>query len=637
MAVLVALVISAMSLCAVLLVRTFDAQTQTRLQAHQTLEADLWARMLTARMEAHQRLLTSIAQGMHTSLLDKPAVLDALMQQDGSMLRLFESLHVALPSGSVSHHGAVGAAAEIDVPGVDALRRTIAEGKPFITHLPITDDNQHLHVLLSVPMRQDDGTVSGALAAMVKLPLAALMPQASTDSPVQYMVLDSDGLVLVHSDEAQRWKNIKDLVGPYGAQWQALSQPSAMNADTQQWGTLLTSRVGLPLPQWQVVILRDMSADLMLQQGVPLSLWGTLAVAGMALTALAAWLLWGWLAPWPHRERTARVQDVAAEPADAAQAQVRAADGPALMHGLPVGAMAMLQAVPSAMLLEQKGQITQLTPQASSILGYWGAAETFPSFDTLCTDAHTLAQVRSSLVELGSFEGNVTWRKKDGDTVVLAALAWTPAQPSDVTVWRLQLPWRQPRSMPLPEQEHAWCDALTGLPNREAFLWGLQSWISDSMPSEKKRTPLRVPVPAQGCVLFVDLDHLGMMNETTSRNMGNHLLRHVGRLMADYVQPLGDVARLGGDEFAVLLPGVSLVHAQAIGQALCDAVWQWQPSWEGERHWVSISIGIVAVDALRHTPQQALRAADMACYEAKRRGRCQVAVGQISAHPVLQA
>lgn len=626
-----------MTLCAVLLVRTFDARTQERLQAHQTMEADLWARMLTARMEAHQRLLTSIAQGMHSSLLDKPAVLDALMQQDGSMLRLFDSLHVALPTGSVSHHGAVGAAAEIDVPGVDALRRTIAEGKPFITHLPVTDDNQHLHVLLSVPMRRDDGRVSGALAAMVKLPLAALMPQPATASHVQYMVLDSEGLVLVHSDEAQRWKSINDLVGPYVPQWQTLSQPSAVNADTQQWGTLLTSRVGLPLPQWQVVILRDMSADLMLEQGVPLSLWGTLALAGVALTALAAWLLWGWLAPWPHRDRAALARGVTVQANEDELPEAALADQPPKTYGLPAGAMAMLQAIPSAMLLEQNGRIAQLTPQACTILGYFGAADECPGLDELFTDRSALANVRSSLLELGSFEGQVAWLKKDGDAVWLDALAWTPAQQADMTVWRLQLPWRQPRSMPLPEQEHAWRDALTGLPNREAFLWGLQSWISDSLPGDKLRKPPHAAMPAQACVLFVDLDHLGMMNETTSREMGNQMLRHVGRLMADYVQALGDVARLGGDEFAVLLPGVSLAHAQAIGQALCDAVWHWQPSWEGERHWVSISVGIVAVDAQRHSPQQALRAADMACYEAKRRGRCQVAVGQISAQAILQA
>lgn len=183
----------------------------------------------------------------------------------------------------------------------------------------------------------------------------------------------------------------------------------------------------------------------------------------------------------------------------------------------------------------------------------------------------------------------------------------------------------------MPDAAHAARDSLTGLSGREAFLWNMQSWVVASMPVHAGNGQAQEQMPAQGCVLFADLDHLGMLNESTSRDMGNQVLAHVARLLSSYLQPLGDVARLGGDEFVVLLPGVSLAHAQCIGQALCDAVWQWQPSWHGERYWISISVGVVAVDAQRHAPEEALRAADMACYEAKRRGRCQVAVGQISA------
>ncbi|MGE8396871.1 MAG: GGDEF domain-containing protein, partial [Comamonas sp.] len=255
----------------------------------------------------------------------------------------------------------------------------------------------------------------------------------------------------------------------------------------------------------------------------------------------------------------------------------------------------------------------------------------------LFADAQALEKVRHTLAELGSFEGALELRKKDGDVVQVQALAWTPSHMPSATVWRLRLPWRQRRAIPLPEEEHAWRDELTGLPNREAFVWGLQSWVTSSMQAAKAASQgLQSGMPMQGCLLFADVDHLGMMNEVTSREMGDKVLRHVGRLLANYTQAIGSVARLGGDEFAVLLPGISLAHAQGIGQALCDAVWRWQPSWEGERHWVSISIGIVAVNAQRHTPQQALRAADMACYEAKRRGRCQVAAGAISAQPSLE-
>ena len=636
--VLVAMVLAAMLLSAFFLVRVFDARTQDQWRTHQTQEADLWARMLSTRMEAHQRLLSSIAQGVHTSLLDKPEVLEGLMQQEGSMLRLFDSLHVALSSGSVSHYGAVGKVAEMDPSGLDALRRTITEGKPTVTMVRNEEDIQHLRALLTVPIRRVEGTVSGALAATVLLPLAALLPDepAMPEKGLQYMLLDSHGVVLAHSDVTQRWKNVQELLGANWSDWQALSQPSAANADTQMWGHLLVTRVGLPLPQWQAVVLRDLSTDVLLQQGLPPSAWAGLTIGAIVLTLLASSLLWGWLAPWPKKTPSmvrglhAQADSASDHPAE----QMPPLDPDLVAH---LGAMAMFEAVPSAMLLDIEGTVTMATPQVGVMLGYFDHESEALTVPQLFDSPKAFADVRHALTELGSFEGTVQLRKKDGDGVLVQALAWTPSQLPLATVWRLRLPWRQRRVAPLPEEEDAWCDALTGLPSREAFLWGLQSWVTEGVKAAKAAPEERAErKPLQGCLLFVDLDHLGMLNETTSREMGNKVLRHVGRLLSSYTQPLGSMARLGGDEFAVLLPGISLAHAQAIGQALCDAVWRWQPSWGGERHWVSISIGIVAVDAQRHTPQQALRAADMACYEAKRRGRCQVAAGPISAQPPLE-
>ena len=628
--VLVTVIVAGMALSAFCVGRVFEAREQEQLKAHQTLQADLWARMLTARMEAHQRLLTSIAQGLHTSLLDKPAVLDALMRQDGSILRLFESLHVALPSGEVSHHAAVGVNAEIDVQGIDAMRRTIASGKPQITHISVLDDGDHFPLLLSVPMRGVDGQVLGALAALAKLPVAALMPDVAVPPKhIQYMVLGADGTVLLHSDVAQRGQNIQSVLGDQYAEWTSLSNPLAVNADTVQWDRSLVSRVGLPLPQWQVVVWRDVLPDGWSLRGIPAMVWASLAVGVVLLTALATWLLWGWLAPWPVRQGTTlqrqRVQ-LDGEGSNTVELSAQHAS-------VQAGAMAMFDALPFAMVLEREGHVDLATPQVAVILGYFGSDPVPAAMEQLFESAQALESVRGALLNVGSFDGTVRLRKKDGDVVEVNARAWTSSQLPDAVVWRLQLPWRQRRSTPLPDSHHIWRDPLTDMPNRESFMWDLQAWVSDSLQPGKRADEASKRTPAQGCLLFVDVDHLGMTNETISRELGDKILQHAGRLVVSYTQPLGRVSRLGGDEFAVLLPGISLAHAQGIGQALCDAVSRWQPTWGGERHWVSISVGVVAVDARRHTPQQAVHAADMACYEAKRRGRCQVAVGNITAQP----
>ena len=626
--VLLAVLCGTLLAAGLVLQKVYVARTQAQWVVQQTQQADLWARMLTARMEAHQRLLTSVAQGMHSSLLDKPAVLDALMQQDGSMLQLFESLHVALPDGSISHHGGGVQRFDLDSHSRDALRRTLQEGKPSVTHVQWTEDVHHLRVLLAVPMRLPDGRVSGALAAMVKLPLASLLPQADTaHQGLQYVLLSAQGVVLAHSDADQRWRNIQDLLAGYGAQWRALSEPSTANADTQVWGEMVASRVGLPLPQWQAVILRDIQAPLQQLQTLPRRVWLAAAAAVLGLSLLGVVLLW--LLAVRHGPLWYGQLAPATQLASHTQQQ-EAADAQLQSQWLQQGSLAMLESVPSTMLLEQNGWVRLGTPQLLAVLGYNVQAAEPVLLTQWLAEPQALPHIRNTLMDIGSYEGVLAMRKKDGDVVRVEALGWSPAQLPDASVWHLRLPWRQRRAVPLPDQEHAWQDHLTRLPNREAFMWGLQAWASDSV-----HTPKGTGLPSTGCLLFADVDHLGMINETIAREMGNKVLRHVGRLMSNYTQPLGDAARLGGDEFAVLLPGISVVHAQAIGQALCDAVWRWQPTWNGERHWVSLSVGVVAMDAQRHHPEQALRAADMACYEAKRQGRCQVAVGQIRAHTTL--
>ena len=625
---LLALLASALLAGGLVLQRMHATRAQTQWMAQQTVQADLWARMLTARMEAHQRLLTSVAQGMHSSLLDKPAVLDALMQQDGSMLRLFESLHVALPSGSISHHGVGVQRVDLDILGREALFRAVQDGKPSVTHVQWAEDVHHLRALLVVPMRHADGRISGALAAMVKLPLASLLPPGDTErSGVQYVLLNAQGLVLAHSDVDQRWRNVQELMGDHAGAWRSLPELAGNNADTQVWGHVMASRVGLPLPQWQALILRDISVPLQELQTLPQGVWLAAGTTVWCLALLGLCLLWALAAR--HGRRLYLQAEQAPQTLSAAYDEVASA-GQAEAQWLQKGSLAMLETVPSTMLLEQGGWVRLGTPQLLAVLGYSVQPGEPLSFAQCLAEPQALHSMRLMLMDIGTYEGALQMRKKDGDVVRVEALGWSPAQLPDASMWHLRLPWRQRRAVPLPDQEHAWHDHLTRLPNRDAFMWGMQTWISDSVQPGKAQG-----APSTGCLLFADVDHLGMINETISRDMGSKVLRHVARLMGNYTQPLGDVARLGGDEFAVLLPGISLAHAQSIGQALCDAVWRWQPTWGGERHWVSLSVGVVAVDAQRHHPEQALRAADMACYEAKRRGRCQVAVGQIRAHTSL--
>ena len=97
-------------------------------------------------------------------------------------------------------------------------------------------------------------------------------------------------------------------------------------------------------------------------------------------------------------------------------------------------------------------------------------------------------------------------------------------------------------------------------------------------------------------------------------------------MLASQVRKSDTVARLGGDELAVLLDHCPTAQAQVIAEALRAAVVGYRLEWEGTSHSVGASIGLVPVDAALSTAAEVLRAADAACYHAKRRGRNRVEV-----------
>ena len=74
-------------------------------------------------------------------------------------------------------------------------------------------------------------------------------------------------------------------------------------------------------------------------------------------------------------------------------------------------------------------------------------------------------------------------------------------------------------------------------------------------------------------------------------------------------------------EFAVVLPGCALARGQAVAEQLRQAVQAWAPSYQGSSFTLSMSIGLVALDASMQDVASVLYAADMACYDAKRAGR----------------
>jgi diguanylate cyclase (GGDEF)-like protein len=165
----------------------------------------------------------------------------------------------------------------------------------------------------------------------------------------------------------------------------------------------------------------------------------------------------------------------------------------------------------------------------------------------------------------------------------------------------------------------AYCDSLTGIPNRQAFLETLERELHRSKINSKKFA-----------VLFMDLDAFKRINDTLGHNVGDHLLKIVSERLRETIRPSdlvsrGDqshnLARLGGDEFTILIPDLERVeNALNVAHRVKDAMRR--PFLiDGNEIFVTASIGISLFPEDGDDCDSLLKFADTAMYHAKNCGK----------------
>lgn len=153
-------------------------------------------------------------------------------------------------------------------------------------------------------------------------------------------------------------------------------------------------------------------------------------------------------------------------------------------------------------------------------------------------------------------------------------------------------------------------DALTGLPNRSMLLSALAG-ANEVLEGSEDGTRM--------ALLFLDIDRFKTINDSLGHGIGDDLLRNVADRLASVLRPSDTLARLGGDEFTVLLPEIGVDEAVAVAerlqQALSDPI-----EIDGVTFRPTASIGVVEWTEPSE-PNDLLRWADVAMYEAKAQGR----------------
>lgn len=158
-------------------------------------------------------------------------------------------------------------------------------------------------------------------------------------------------------------------------------------------------------------------------------------------------------------------------------------------------------------------------------------------------------------------------------------------------------------------------DALTGLPNRLSFMDHLAQQMTAPPGGEPRRLAL----------LFIDLDHFKRVNDSLGHLVGDSLLRTVAQRITAGLRATDVVSRFGGDEFMVLLSALPAgpqqrADAEEVAQKLLAMVGAPVEA-EGRPLSVTPSIGVALYPDDGGTPEELVKHADAAMYQAKSRGR----------------
>ncbi len=270
----------------------------------------------------------------------------------------------------------------------------------------------------------------------------------------------------------------------------------------------------------------------------------------------------------------------------------------------PVARTLVVETMRDAVVVaDAHGRVVDVNPAAQRLFGIAASAMIGCPADTLLDERSTDGRADSERHE-AQRDGLV--RSEDLELVVTPLTDDRGARAGQVLVFR-DVSERNELERNL--RHLAYTDSVTGLPNRALFYDRLGQGL---VMASRREYAL--------AVLFLDLDHFKVINDSLGHDVGDRVLSAVARRLRACLRDEDTLARFGGDEFAVLLPdasdgrGPSLVADKLLG-ALAGP-----QTVDGHELTVSASIGIAVYPQDGTDVRSLLRCADAAMYSAKGRG-----------------
>ena len=152
-------------------------------------------------------------------------------------------------------------------------------------------------------------------------------------------------------------------------------------------------------------------------------------------------------------------------------------------------------------------------------------------------------------------------------------------------------------------------DPLTSLPNRVLFMDRLQQAVQRLDRRE-----------VQVAILFLDLDHFKLVNDSMGHAVGDELLAAAAPRLKQSLRSSDTVARFSADEFGILLEEITGEHDAIEMAERIAGIFNRPFVLDGNEHFVSTSIGI-ALASIGDRAEDLVRDAEAAMHRAKERGR----------------
>ncbi|MBF0382044.1 MAG: EAL domain-containing protein, partial [Magnetococcales bacterium] len=277
--------------------------------------------------------------------------------------------------------------------------------------------------------------------------------------------------------------------------------------------------------------------------------------------------------------------------------------------------LAFENTIEGLIITDSKGVIESVNPAFTKITGYNPEDILGKKSSLLRSNRHSPAfyqEISDSLKDKGQWDGEIWSKRKNGELFPewrsISAISGVGGNISNYVSFIVEISHQKENERQI--QYQALHDPLTDLPNRKLFLDRLNVSVEQAKRSNQCLS-----------VMFIDLDRFKQINDSLGHDVGDELLKQVAVRLSQSVRGEDTVSRIGGDEFVLILSRIAgLKAADSIVKKIMSMFKEAIVIGPHELH-ITLSIGVAVFPKDGLSPEDLIKNADSAMYQAKHGGR----------------